>query len=54
MHSSTLVTSICTISLKAFCRFVKHEEMLSMPLDQHFYSFVHSLKGVNQYIKVQT
>ena len=25
MHTSTLVTSICTLSLKAFCRFMKHE-----------------------------
>ena len=25
MHTSTLVTSICTLSLKAFCRLMKHE-----------------------------
>ena len=25
MHTSSLVTAICTISLKAFCRFIKHE-----------------------------
>ena len=26
MHTSSLVTSICTLSLKAFCRFIQHEE----------------------------
>ena len=25
MHTSTLVASMCTLSLKAFCRYIKHE-----------------------------
>ena len=54
MHTSALVTIICTLSLKVFCRIIKYNEMRSKTLPRHFSKSVQSLKIVNQYRKVQT
>ena len=54
MHTSTLVTSICTISLKALCRFIKHDGNAINALHRHFSTSVHILKSLYQYKKVQT
>ena len=54
MHTSTLVTAICTISLKAFCRCIKHDGNAINALHRHFSTSVHIWKSVYQYRKLQT
>ena len=54
MHTSTILTSICTLSLKVFCRFIKYKRNALKDATSKLFKICSKFKRVNQYRKVQT